>query len=255
MEVKCKDNSHIKTLEPQFTLINLQPPCSAFSFSSVIKPPPYFKQYSSGLHVALKYANLHIPKFTPFSFRVGKHFDLSNMTKPKVKNLRKLVQAPNIPIDQLRAQIANFKHITSHTDRPWIYYVGGGSGSGLILLIAICSLLYWCCKRTQKSETRLLACVTIADLESPNMMHTRVGTIGTNRGSVSGWETVGIQDPAGTQCTVLSNDMQFAFASALLDQLEDYGTDVREHHRRLRDRHHTAKTPIEEKPSLEIQDV
>ena len=65
-------------------------------------------------------------------------------------------------------------------------------------------------------------------------MHTRVGAIGTNRGSVPGQETVRIQGPAGTQHTVLSNDIQFAFASALLDQLEDYGT-VREHCRRLRE--------------------
>ena len=124
-----------------------------------------------------------------------------------------------------------------------------------MLLITICCLLYWCCKRTQKSETRLPACVTTADPENPNMMHTRVGAIGTNRGSVPGWEAVGIRDPAGTQCTVLSNKIQFAFASALLYQLEDYDTNIREHHRRLRDGHHTAKTPIEAKPSLEIQDV
>ena len=39
------------------------------------------------------------------------------------------------------------------------------------------------------------------------MMHTRVGTIGTNSGSVPGWETVGIQDPAGVQHMVLHNDM------------------------------------------------
>ena len=83
-------------------------------------------------------------------------------------------------------------------------------------------------------------------------MHTRVGAIGTRRGSVPDWETVRIQNPAGTQYTVLSNDRQFAFASALLDQLKDYGTDVREHCRRLRDRHHIAKTLIEAKPSLEI---
>ena len=50
MEVKCKDYSQVKTLEPPFTLISLQPVCSAFS--SVFKLPPYFKQYSSGFHVA-----------------------------------------------------------------------------------------------------------------------------------------------------------------------------------------------------------
>ena len=31
MEVKCKDHSHITTIEPPFTLIHLQPACSTFS--------------------------------------------------------------------------------------------------------------------------------------------------------------------------------------------------------------------------------
>ena len=196
-----------QTLEPPFTHINLQPVCSGFS--SVIKLPPYFKQYSSGFQVALKSANLHIPKFTPFSFRVWKHFDLSNITKPEVQNLRKLALAPKIPIDQLRAHIANFRHISSGTDRPWIYYVRGGSGSGLILLVAICCLLYWCCKRNQMFETRLPACVTIADPENPNMMHTRVGAIGTNSGSVPGWRLSGsrIQQVHSAQYWVMTYNL------------------------------------------------
>ena len=49
--------------------------------------------------------------------------------------------------------------------------------------------------------------------------------------------------------------MQYAFASALLDQLEDYGANVKEHHRRQRNRQHATRTPIEAKPSIEIQDV
>ena len=44
MEIKCSDHTHIKTLQPPITLINLQPACSAFS--PLIKLPPYFKQYS-----------------------------------------------------------------------------------------------------------------------------------------------------------------------------------------------------------------
>ena len=163
--------------------------------------------------------------------------------------------APSIPIDQLRAQTVNFRMITSDPDRPWIYYIGGGSGSGLVLLTVICCLLYWCYKRTQKLEARSLACVTNADPQNPNMLHIRVGAIGTNAYSVPGWETVGILDPVGTKHMVLSNDMQFDFTSALLDQLQDYGTDVREYCRRLRDRHHTTKSLNEAKPSLEIQDV
>ena len=152
MEVKCKVHSHVKTLEPPFTLVNLQPACSAFS--SVIKHPPYCKRFSKGIHVALKSANLQIPKFSTPNFRIWTHFNLSNMTKPEIQNLKKLMPALSIPITQLRAQISNFRCITSDTDHPWIYYVGGGSGSGLLLLIVTCCLLYWCCKRTQKLETR-----------------------------------------------------------------------------------------------------
>ena len=48
--------------------------------------------------------------------------------------------------------------------------------------------------------------------------------------SVPGWETVRIQAPVGTQSRVLDYDMQYAFAYALLDQLDSYGTDVNEHH-------------------------
>ena len=130
------------------------------------------------------------------------------MGKTEIKNLKKFVPAPNIPIDQLRPQIMNCRCITSDTDNPWIYYVGGGSGSGLVLLIVICCLLYWCCKRMQELETRLPACVTNADPENPNMMHTRVDAIGTDKYSVPGQQTVVIQDSVGTQCTVLSNDIQ-----------------------------------------------
>ena len=152
MEIKCEDHSHVKTLQPPITFINLQPACSAFS--STIKLPPYLKWYSKGFHVALKSTNLHIPTFTTSSFRLWTHFDLFNVTKPEITNLKKLVPVPNIPINQLRAQIANFRHINLNTDRPWIYYVGGGSGSGLVLLNVICCMLYWCCKRTQSQERR-----------------------------------------------------------------------------------------------------
>ena len=72
MEIKCKDCSHVQTLQPPFTVINLQPACSAFS--STIKLLPYFKWYSEGFHVALKSGNLYIPKFTPSSFRIWTFF-------------------------------------------------------------------------------------------------------------------------------------------------------------------------------------
>ena len=39
VEIKCEDHSHVKTLQPPITFINLQPVCSAFS--STIKLLPY----------------------------------------------------------------------------------------------------------------------------------------------------------------------------------------------------------------------
>ena len=53
----------------------------------------------------------------------------------------------------------------------------------------------------------------------------------------------------------MKNDMQYTFATVLLDQLQDYGTNVNEHGRRLRTIQYPVKTQIEAKPSLEIQSV
>ena len=56
---------------------------------------------------------------------------MSNISPVESEKLKKLAPAPTIPIDQLRAQIASFRHINTDTDKSWIYIVGGGSGSGL----------------------------------------------------------------------------------------------------------------------------
>ena len=85
MEIKCEDHNHVKTLQPPITFINLQSVCSAFS--SDIKCPSYFKQFSKGIYIALKSLNLNIPKLTPSKFRVWTHFDLSNVTQPEIENL------------------------------------------------------------------------------------------------------------------------------------------------------------------------
>ena len=58
----------------------------------------------------------------------------------------------------------------------------------------------------------------------------------TGQSSALGQENVGIQDSVGNKRMVLNYDIQNAFASALLDQIEDLGADVKEHHRRLRPR-------------------
>ena len=43
------------------------------------------------------------------------HFDLSNVTKPEIKSLKKLAPAPSIPINQLRVQIVKFFGILTLT--------------------------------------------------------------------------------------------------------------------------------------------
>ena len=73
----------------------------------------------------------------------------------------------------------------------------------------------------------------------------RVGAIGVDQNSAPGWLTVGIQDAVRDKRMVLNYDMQNAFTSALLDQLEDLGANVREHHRRLRPRQYSAIPQIE----------
>ena len=61
--------------------------------------------------------------------------------------------------------------------------------------------------------------------------------------------TFGIQDSVGSKRMVLNIPMMKTFASALLDQLEDLGTNVMEHHRRLRPRQYSAISQIEKYPS------
>ena len=243
MEGKCTVHTYVKTLQPPIAFITLESACS--SLSSEIKLPPYFRQYSKGFHIALKAADLHMPKITPTNFRIWTPFNLPNITPVEVENLRKVEPTPAIPIGQLRAQNASFRQVEPNKSKPWIYYVGGGSGSGLILLLVITGILKWRCKNPQSQETRSPTPVTYTAPENLNMMHTRVGVIKTEQNSAPGWETVGIQDPVYNQRKVLNGDMQYALVCSLSDQLEDLGADVKGHHRRLRSRQYTLVPQIE----------
>ena len=135
MEIRCPKVTQVKSLKPLITLVNLQPACSAFSPG--VKLPPYFKQFPKGFHVALKSANLNIPKNKPTNFRIWNTFNLSNISPIESEKLKELSPAQTIPIDQLRAQIASFRHITVDNKLSWIYIVGGGLGSGFLLLVVI----------------------------------------------------------------------------------------------------------------------
>ena len=65
------------------------------------------------------------------------------------------------------------------------------------------------------------------------------------KSSALGQRTVGFQGPVGNRRLVMDHEMQNAFVSALLDQLEDLGTNVKEHYRRLRPGQYFAIPQIE----------
>ena len=132
---------------------------------------------------------MNVPKYKPTNFRIWNTFNLSNISTTESEQLKKLVPASNIPIDKLKAQIASFRHInTDKKKQSWIYIVGGGSGSGFILLVIICG-----CHPNLKARSPTH--VTYTAPENPNMMHTQGNAIRTGIGSDLGHKTVGIQDP------------------------------------------------------------
>ena len=186
-------------------------------------------------HVCIVYILIHTTLLSKHSTR--------SLCKPQ--KLKKLSPAPTIPIDQLRAQIASFRHINTDTDKSWIYIVGGGSGSGLILLLIICGCLYWRCKNPQHSGARSPPHITYTAPENQNMMHTTEDAIRSTRGSDLGLKTVRIQDPVGDMGKVVDVRVQHAFTEAVLDQLAANGTDVKGHLRKLKKKQYAAFPEIE----------
>ena len=134
------------------------------------------KQYSKAFQIAIKTEKLNVPTFNISNFRIWQPFNLSKINDVEKKQLKKLEPAPAIPMKQLRAQISSFRHIETKTDQPWIYYVGDSSGSGLLLLLVIGGLVYWCCKRPRYDLARPPVSVTYTALESQSMIQTREAT-------------------------------------------------------------------------------
>ena len=90
-------------------------------------------------------------------------------------------------------------------------------------------LMYWRCKHHQSKETRTPPPEAYTAPEIPNMSIPRVGAIGADQNSAPGQMTFGFQEPVGNRRMVTDYQMQNAFATALLDQLEDLGADVTEY--------------------------
>lgn len=100
--------------------------------------------------------------------------------------------------------------------------------------------MYWCCKKPQSKDDRPTNSVTYTAPETTNLGGPNVDTRRVGQYPALGQEPVVVQEPVGGQKIVINNDMQFAYASALLDHLEDLGADVQSHCRRLRARHYPA---------------
>ena len=58
--------------------------------------------------------------------------------------------------------------------------------------------------------------------ENPNMVHTREGATTAGQNSALGHRTAGFQEPVCNRRLVMDHETQNAFASALLDQLEEF---------------------------------
>ena len=84
------------------------------------------------------------------------------------------------------AQISSFRHVETKTDQSSIYYVEGGSESGLLLLVVIGGLVYWCGKRPGYDLARPQVSVTYTAPESQSMMQTREAAIGAEQYSALG---------------------------------------------------------------------
>ena len=112
--------------------------------------------------------------------------------------------------------------------------------------------MFWCCKKPQSKDDRLTTSVIYTAPETTNLGSPNMDTKRAGQYSALGQESVEVQETVGGQKIVIDNDMQLAYASALLDQLEDLGADVQSHHRRLGVRHYPA-LPVDVWPSMVSQ--
>ena len=95
-------------------------------------------------------------------------------------------------------------------------------------------------QETQSKEDRPTTSVTYTAPETTNLGSPNVDTRRAGQYSALGQEPVEVQEPVGGLRIVINKDMQLAYASALLDHLEDLGANVQSHHRMLRARHYPA---------------
>ena len=109
----------------------------------------------------------------------------------------------------------------------WIF-IGGGSGSGILLLVIVCLCVYCNCGKQMGKKARSVLYRPDTEHEMPNMMHTKVGAIGSVVQTELGQETVGIQSSEKPCKSVKLNVQEYGPRTLrLLDQMEKYGIEVK----------------------------
>ena len=226
MEVTCSLKSHVISIDPPLSIINLKPACSAFS--AKFKLPPYFKKFSQGFPLAIEEANLHTPIIQPLDFRSWKSLDVSNLSDVQISNLKQLKPVSKIPVNILKTEIGNLKRVNlDNNTMEWIF-IGGGSGSGILLLVIVCLCVYCNCGKQMGKKARSVLHRPDTEHEMPNMMHTKVGAIGSVVQTELGQETVGIQSSEKPCKPVKLNVQEYGPGTLrLLDQMEKFGIEVK----------------------------
>ena len=102
----------------------------------------------------------------------------------------------------------------------------GGSGSGILLLVIVCLCVYCNCGKQMGIKARSVLYRPDTEHEMPNMMHTKVDTIGSVVRTELGQETV--QSSEKPCKSVKLNVQEYGPGTLrLLDQMEKFGIKVK----------------------------
>ena len=120
-----------------------------------------------------------------------------------------------------------------------IHLGGGGTGSGVFLLVIVMMCLYWKCRKHARKEARSTSLnITCTGSENLNVLHSRKGVTRPLNVTELGWEAVRIQGSDRPIKKVnFDDELQGFEPPAILDQFETLGINVSAHLRLLRVRH------------------
>ena len=117
--------------------------------------------------------------------------------------------------------------------------MGGGTGSGVLLLVIVMMYVYWKCRKHASKESRSTSLnITCTDPENLSVLHTRNGSTRSFDVTDLGQEAIRIQGSDRPIKKVnFDGQVQGFEPPAILDQLKKLGIDVSAHCRSLRARH------------------